>query len=136
MHMHNWQPVPHSHAHLGASVPPVMHTWTQLIVPMHTLHASAPCTSTLCSFIRQDGLHYCVEGCFSLRKEGQSMPRHIAASSHRHAAIIIGVYVRTCVGHVRLFQGRHMAQKRRGMHAEWMWPNARGCLQPHVPALG
>ena len=28
-----------------------------------------------------------------------------------------------------------MAQQRRGTHAESMWPNAHGCLQPHVPRV-
>ena len=61
---------------------------------------------------------------------------HMVASSHKHSAIIIGADILTCVGHVPLFQGRHMAHERRGMHAEWMWANARGGLQPHVPAVG
>jgi hypothetical protein len=128
---------PCTYAQLGASVPLVMHTWTQLIVPMHTSRASAPCANTLCSCICQDGLHYCVEGCFRLEKKGQSMPRHLAAINHKNSAIIIGVDFLTCVGHVPLFVPRTThGPTKKGMHAEWMWPNARGCLQPHVPALG
>ena len=135
--MHIWTLVPHAHAQLGASAPctctlgrrsPLrMHTWTPVPCAHAHLGPSAPCTSTLCNCICRDGLHYCVEECFRLGKKGQSMPRHMAASNHKHSAITIGVEFFTFVEHRGIFQGR-----RRGMHAEWMWPNARGCLQPHA----
>ena len=113
LHMHNWAPVPHAHAHLGAGAPAHAHLDRAPCAHAH-LGASAPCTSTLCSCISRDGLHYCVEGCFRLGKKGQSMPRHMAASSHKQSATIIGVDFITFVGHVPLFQGRHMAQKNGG----------------------
>ena len=96
--MHTWTLVPHAHAQLGASArtctlgrrrPLRTHIWTPVPCAHAHLGASAPCTSTFCSCICRDGLHYCVEGCFSLRKEravyaeayGCNQPR---AFGHNH----------------------------------------------------
>ena len=113
-YMHNWAPVPHAHAHLDAGAPCACTLGRQFLVPVHT---SAPAPHAPARFAGAFvGMDFTIalKDVFCLGKKGQSMPRHMVASSHKHSAIIIGLDFLTCVGRVPLFPGRRMAQKKKG----------------------
>ena len=58
--------------------------------------------------------------------------RHVAALNHKHSTICIGIDSITLIGHVPLFQGPHMAQQSRRMHAECMQLNVCHNMPRHI----
>ena len=126
-----WAPMPHAHAHLGAGAPCVRTLGRQSPVPMHT---SAPVLHAPARFaVAYIGMDFTtvLNDVFRLGKKEQSMPRHVAASRHKHSAICIGVDFHKFIGHVSLFP-----RTAHGPEMKWMAACSLDKLPPASAAVG